>query len=331
MRWLFLALFVGLILGVAQGYPLHGSNGVVNCTIYGTFLDAWVSGNANSGSYVVLNIDLSLMRINASDKTPISAVYSLTDGNDRVFKMGKDYAKELQPDRWIIGFVVPRETIAKNLIVDLSKENVSGEQFSIYFPRLANSSNGNVSLLYYGVLRSWTNSNKKNVVLDIAVTNNGTTRLPLDAQNFTLKDQWGWKYSGTAYDLPGNIGISRAVLEPNGTIRSGLIFSSISPLSRPVELDYLYSKGSSLGLDIDPESDLRSKALINCSECNCSEEQTAGANLAGSIKASKGQADKRARRSPAAVLTRNETSCNNGENEWSLRQYITFRQLSPLS
>ncbi len=292
MRWLFIALFIGLILGVAQGYPLHASNGVVNCTIYGTFLDAWVSGNANSDSYVVFNVDLSLTRINASDKAPIPAVYSLTDGNDRVFKMGKEYAKELQPNRWLIGFVVPRETIAKNLIVGFTKENISGEQFSIYFPRLINSSNENVKILYYGVLRSWTNSNKKSIVLDIAVTNNGTNKLPLDAQNFTLKDQWGWRYRGTAYDLPGNKGISRAVLEPNGTIRSGLIFSPISPISRPVELDYLYSSDLSLALDIDPESKLcSSKTLINCGECNSTEEQTA-ASLAGSIKASKGQADK---------------------------------------
>ena len=293
MRWLFLALFIGLVLGMAQGYPLHGSNGVVDCTIYGTFLDAWVSGNANSDSYVVLNVDLSLTRINASDKTPIAAVYSLTDGNDRVFKMGNGYAKEFQPDRWLIGFVVPRETIARNLIVSFSKENVSGEQFSIYFPRLINSSNGNVSLLYYGVLRSGTNSNKKNIVLDIAVTNNGTNKLPLYAQNFTLKDQWGWKYNATAYDLTGNKGISKTVLEPNGTIRSGLTFSSLSPISRPVELDYRYSDERTLALDIDAESDLcPSKTLINCSECNSTEEQKAQANLAGSIKASKGLLDK---------------------------------------
>lgn len=293
MRWLFLALFMVINLGIAQGYPMHASNGVINCTIYGSFLDAWATGNANSNSYVVFNVDLSLTRINTSDKSPIRAVYSLTDGNDRVFKMGKEYVKELQPDRWLIGFVVPRETIVKNLIVDFSRETASGEQFSIYFPRLANSSNGNVKLLYYGVLRSWTNSNKKSIVLDTAVTNNGTNKLPLDAQNFTLKDQWGWKYSGTGYDLPGNKGITKAVLEPNATIRSGLIFSSISPLSRPTELDYQYSNISSLAIDIDPESDLcSSKTLINCSECNCTTEQTAAANLAGSIKASKGLADK---------------------------------------
>ena len=276
----------------------------------------------------MFNVDLSLTRINASDKTPIPAVYSLTDGNDRVFKMSKGYTKELQPDRWLIGFAVPRETIARNLIVSFSKENVSGEQFLIYFPRLINSSNDNVSLLYYGVLRSWTDSNKRNIVLDIAVTNNGTNKLPLYAQNFTLKDQWGWKYTASAYDLTGNKGISKAVLEPNGTIRSGLIFSSLSPLSRPVELDYRYSDGLSLALDIDPESGLcSSKTLINGNECNSTEEQDAQANLAGSIKASKGLLDKPTGK-VAGVSAPQGTrlAVTMEKTEWSLHRYITFRQ-----
>ena len=122
-------------------------------------------------------------------------------------KTSKEYAKELQPGRWLIGFVVPRETIARNLIVDVSGDPASGEQFSLHFPELINSSNGNVTLLYYGVLRSRISSNKKTIVLDTAVTNNGTLELPLLAQNFTLKDQWGWKYSGNQYNVLGNKGI----------------------------------------------------------------------------------------------------------------------------
>jgi len=86
------------------------------------------------------------------------------------------------------------------------------------------------------------------------------------------------------------------VLEPNGTIRAGLIFSSLSPISRPVELVYQYSNNSSLALDIDPESDLcpGCKALMNGSECNCTGKETASdpTSLAGSLKSSTGQLDK---------------------------------------
>lgn len=296
MRWIVLALFMVIVSGIAQGYPLQASNGVVNCTIFGSFLDPWPAGNTNADSHFVLNVDLSLLRINASNKTPIRTVYSLKDGNDRVFKTSKEYAKELQSGRWLIGFVVPRETIAKNLIVDVSGDPGSGKQFSLYFPELTNSSNGNVTLLYYGVLRSMISSNKKTIVLDTAVTNNGTEKLPLLAQNFTLLDQWGWKYSGKQYDVSGNKGITKAVLEPNGTMRSGLIFSSLSPISRPVELDYQYSNNSSLALRIDPESDLclSRKALKNGRECNCSEEQAPSdpTSLAGTLKSSTGRVDK---------------------------------------
>lgn len=296
MRWIVLALFMVIISGIAQGYPLQASNGVVNCTIFGSFLDPWPAGNANADSYFILNVDLSLLRINTSDKTPIRAVYSLKDGNDRVFKTSKEHTKELQSGRWLIGFVVPRETIAKNLIVDVSGEPGSGQQFSLYFPELTNSSNGNVTLLYYGVLRSWISSNKKTIVLDTAVTNNGTEKMPLLAQNFTLMDQWGWKYSGKQYDVSGNKAITKAVLEPNGTVRSGLIFSSLSPMSRPVELEYRYSNNSSLALVIDPESDLcfSRKPLKSGRECNCTEEQSASDpnSLAGTLKSSTGRLDK---------------------------------------
>ena len=256
MRWLALALFMILLPGIAKGYPLQMSNGVVNCTIFGSFKDPGFSGYSYSDPYSVLVVDTRLSRINESDKAPIRAAYSLTDGNDRVFQTSTQYIKELQPGRRLIGFVVPKETIAKSLTIDLSQDKSGGEQFSLRFPELVNSSNENVTLLYYGVLRSSINSNKKTIELDVAITNNGTKKLYLAANNFTLKDQWGWKYESKEYDNYGKKGMSAMVLEPNETIRSGLIFNSISPLSRPVELVYKYSNNSSLTMNIDPEAGL---------------------------------------------------------------------------
>ncbi len=296
MRWIALVLFIALASGIAQGYPLHASNGIINCTIFGSFKDPWPSGSSNADSYVVLNVDLSLLRINGSDKTPIRAAYSLMDGNDRVFKMVSEYTKELQPGRRLIGFVVPRETIAKSLIVDLSSDPDGGEKFSIYFPELINSSNENVTMLYYGVLQSRTNSNRKTIELDVAVTNNGTEDLLIDAKNFTLRDQWGWKYDGNQYGASGKKSVPASVLVPNGTIRSGLVFSSISPLSRAVELDYRYSNDSYLALNIDPESGLcADNRSLGCDECNSSGEQGVApdaTSLAGSLKSSTGRLDK---------------------------------------
>lgn len=289
MRWLAVALLMMLVPGIAQEYPLHGSNGIINCTIFGTFKDPWSTGNAYADRYAVLNVDLSLTRANVSDSTPILAAFSLTDGNDRIYKTSPEYTRDFQSGRRLIGFVVPTETIAKSITVDLSSDPTNGEQFSVLFPELSNASSGNVTLLYYGVLRSWTESNKRTFEFDIGLTNNGTKKLPLSANNFSLVDQWGWKYSSKGYDIYGRKGIQATELEPNGTLRSGLVFSPLSPLTRPAKLVYEYSNNSSLALNIDSEAGLRSEIATaqSCSECSNTGNEPAPGTLAGSIKATK--------------------------------------------
>ena len=111
--------------------------------------------------------------------------------------------------------------------------------------------------------------------------------MSLDANNFTLKDQWGWKYDSKEYDNYGKKGMSAMVLEQNETIRSGLIFNSVSPLSRPVELVYRYSNNSSLTMNIDPEAGL-GYSIPDKKECiDCESPKEDASSLAGSIKATK--------------------------------------------
>lgn len=263
------------------------NNGVVNCTIFGSFKDPGFSGSSYSDSYSVLVVDTRLTRMNETDKAPIRAAYILTDGNDRVFQTSAQNIKELQTGRRLIGFIVPKETIARSMTIDLSQDKAGGEQFSVRFPELVNSSNENVTLLYYGVLRSSINSYKKTIELDVAITNNGTKKLSLDANNFTLKDQWGWKYNSKEYDAYGKKGMSAMMLEKNETIRSGLIFNSVSPLSRPVELVYRYSNNSYLTMNIDPEAGL-GYSILDKKECvDCESPKEDASSLAGSIKATK--------------------------------------------
>ncbi|OPY51385.1 MAG: hypothetical protein A4E49_02269 [Methanosaeta sp. PtaU1.Bin112] len=291
MKWMALAVFMLLLLGIAQSgiaqdYPLQMSNGVVNCTIFGSFKDPGFTGTAYSDSYSVLVVDSRLSRLNESDKEAIRAVYSLTDGNDRVFQASPQNIKELQPGRRLIGFVVPKETIAKSLTIDLSSDRNGGEQFSLRFPELVNISNENVTLLYYGVLRSSVTSYKKTIELDVAISNNGTKKLVIEANNFTLKDQWGWEYMSREYDNYIKKGMSETVLVQNETIRSNLIFNSVSPLSRPVELIYRYSNSSYLTMNIDFEGGLLSAEPENvCTDCESPEDSAS--SLAGSIKATK--------------------------------------------
>ena len=283
MKWKALALVLLFLPASALGYPLQSSNGVVNCTIFGTFKDSGFAGYSSSDSNSVLVVDASLTRINQSDRSPIEAAYTLTDGNDRIYKTRSEYIKELQNGRQLIGFVVPRETIAKSLTIDLSQDSSGGDQFIQRFPDLVNLSNDNVTILYYGILRSSIASQKKTVELDVAISNNGTDRMQLDAENFTLKDQWGWVYQSKEYDSSTRKGIKSMVLEPNATIRSALAFVSLSPQSRPVELVYRYSDQISMTLNIDTEAGLDSQD--KCLDSKEAEETDS--SLAGSIKATK--------------------------------------------
>jgi hypothetical protein len=309
MRWLALALFMILLPGIAQDYPLQMSNGVINCTIFGSFKDPGFSGSYYSDSYSVLVVDARLTRMNESDKEPIRAAYSLTDGNDRVFQTSAQNIKELQTGRRLIGFVVPKETIARSLTIDLSQDKAGGEQFSLRFPELVNSSNANVNLLYYGVLRSSISSSKKTIELDVAITNNGTKKLVIDADNFTLLDQWGWNYDSKEYETYGKKGMLAMVLEKNETIRSGLIFNSVSPLSRPVELVYRYSNNSSLKMNIDAEAGL-GYSIPDTKQCiDCESPKDAASSLAGTIKATK------ARLAKVKKINSTEESAPKGRDE----------------
>ncbi|MGB7570876.1 MAG: hypothetical protein WBL87_03880, partial [Methanothrix sp.] len=64
MKWKALALILLLLPASALGFPLQSSNGVVNCTIFGTFKDPGFAGYTSSDSNSVLVVDASLTRTN---------------------------------------------------------------------------------------------------------------------------------------------------------------------------------------------------------------------------------------------------------------------------
>ncbi len=300
MRFAALVLTLILAISLAEGYPLHGSNGAVDCTVFGAFKTPFTPGNMNAGRNMILNVDIGLVRNNATDNSStdnstdnatdnstVSASYLLTDGNDRVYEMNQEYTKDLQPGRQVLGFVVPKEAVVKSLTVDPLKPE-DGDQFVIPFEGLINSSNGKATFLYYGELSSKSESNRRAVEFDISVSNNDTSRLSLSWKNFTLIDQWGWRYSSRAYNKYSGEGFPAVELLPNQTIRSSVLFNYLSPISRPVMLAYEYNNTSSIVVDIDPEKGIRSSSPSSGTEC-CSqpEAESPPATLAGSIKATK--------------------------------------------
>jgi hypothetical protein len=294
MKWLGMVLLLVMTLGSGSGYPIHSGNGAVNCTVFGEFKDPYTIVEPNGDKFIVLYADIALVKVN-STSTPAHAAYSLVDGNDRTYQTRGEFTRSIQPGRQLLGFAVPAETIPKALIIDPTAYKSEGNRFAINFKELANATNGNMTLLYYGVLNSKISSNIKSMDFDVALTNNGTSKRPISLKNFSLIDQWGWRYHSLENDAYSG-GLADRELKPNETARFKVSFDSMSPLSRPSKLAYECSKTSSIVLDIDPEAGLLGNATKNqgssCGACSSGGAEPAPSTLAGSIKATKARLQK---------------------------------------
>ena len=286
-----LVLLLVIGLGLAYGYPIHAGNGAVNCTVFGEFKDPYTIVDASGERSIVLNVDVALIKVNSTSGSPAQAAYSLVDGNDRTYSTRGEFTRSLQPGRQLLGFAVPAETIPKTLIVDPSGNPSEGNRFAINFGELVNATNENVTLVYYGILNSRIDSNVKSIDFDVGITNNGTVNMPVSSKNFSLIDQWGWRYVSIAHDDYTNNGFTNRELKPNETDRIKVSFGSMSPQSRPAKLVYECSKTISIVLNIDPESGLLQNVTGPkgnvCQACSNSAPEPAPTSLAGTIKATK--------------------------------------------
>lgn len=270
MKFLEMVLIIIICQGVAQGYPIHVTSGVLNCTVYGEFKDNYLIVEPGEDANIVLNVDVSLEKSNGTGSFPANANYFLVDRDDKTYKTRGEFTRSLRPGRQLLGFAVHPETIPKTLIVVPYGNPEEGERLSINFGELTNATNGIVNLLYYGVLNSKTESNLKSIDFDIGITNNGTKKLPLSSKNFTLIDQWGYKYDSLTYNKYSFNSFESRNLEPKEMARIKVSFGSMSPLSRPSKLVYDYSNTSSVVLNIDPEEQLQNVTISkNCSCPSC--------------------------------------------------------------
>jgi hypothetical protein len=284
-------LLLVIVIGLSSGYPIHAGNGAVNCTVFGEFKDPYTIVEPNGERSIVLNVDVALIKANSTTVSPAQAVYSLVDGNDRTYSTRGEFTRSLQPGRQLLGFAVPAETIPKALIVDPYGYPSEGNRFAINFGELTNATNGNATLLYYGILNSKINSNIKSIDFDVGITDNGTVKMPVSSKNFSLIDQWGWRYASLEHDDYTNNGFANRELKPNETARIKVSFGSMSPQSRPAKLVYECSNTSSIVLNIDPEAGLLQNVTASkgdvCQACSNSAAEPAPTTLAGTIKATK--------------------------------------------
>jgi hypothetical protein len=261
MKWLVVVLILIICQGFAQGYPIYAANKVVNCTIFGAFKDNYIIVEPNENRNIVLNVDVSLVKSNATGIAPVQATYFLVDRNDKTYPTRDEFTRSLGPGRHLLGFAILPETIPKILIVVPSGSPQGGNRLVINFGELTNATNGKVNLLYYGVLNSKSESNLKSIDFDMSVTNSGTKELSLSSKNFSLIDQRGWRYDSLAHNNFTNDGFPSRDLKPKETARIKVSFGSMSPLSRPSRLIYEYSNTSSIVLNIDSEE------ICSCQKC----------------------------------------------------------------
>lgn len=300
MKRLEMVLILIIFQGVAQGYPIHAINGAFNCTVYGEFKDNYIIVEPGEDKNIVLNVDVSLVKSNSTGSYPAQANYFLVDHNDKTYPTRGEFTRSLRPGRLLLGFAVHPETIPKMLIVVPTGSTGEGERLSINFGELTNATNGKVNLLYYGVLNSKIASNLKFIDFDITVTNNGTKKLPMSSKNFSLIDQWGYKYDCLPYHKYSFESFESRNLEPKEMARIKVSFGSLSPLSRPSKLVYEYSNTSSVVLNIDTEEELQNITTsknCSCQSCddiapklpalNSSTEQSVLSRLSGKLKATR--------------------------------------------
>jgi len=288
VRWLALMLIGILLLGSVQSFPLYGNNGRVNCTIFGAFKVPFIPGDVNADKNIIYNMDVALDMNNSSNSILVdNATFTLVDGNDRVYPLRLEYTRDLQPGRRMLGFMVPKEAVAKSLIIDPSTIVPDSDPFVIDFGNTINASNGNVTLVYYGPVGTKVDSNRKKLNFDVGVTNNGTKRLYVCSNNFTLVDQWGWKYQSKEYNKYSQEGFPSKTLVPNETLRTQVTFTYLSPLSRPSKLVYDYTSLEPIIIDIDKvEGQGLNTSSVESSSGDGADEPSP-TTLAGQIKASK--------------------------------------------
>lgn len=215
-------LSLAILLPVSSAFPLTGSNGVVNATVYGV-----VKGGSN------LYLDMS-----ASDKD--SKIFELIDSEDRVYGSLKSFGEPRTACYFYNGSI--RDTIAFSIpeSVEIKRVKVTptkSDPFMIEWTGVPESRGSGIMLKFYGAtsesmngpthverhLYKWT--------FDIKITNSGDGILSFETGEIMLKDTVGWIYSDR-----GIGGGETKKLLPGESIRFPLEFNRIGEFSRPSEL-----------------------------------------------------------------------------------------------
>lgn len=224
------ALAVVLLLGTSEGYPIQGSNGVVSSVIFDGFKNPIEDSPGNS----TLSLDLGITR-------GVNVSLALMDDQDQVYYPDVNLSSPLQPGRLLIVFVIPTNSspVAMNITPDV------GDPFLMMWEDPAKYTNGVANFRFHGLSQWQIASIGQILTIDISLSNNGTSGdIIMGPENFTIVDQWGWRYIADQDFDP-------VTLNPKTKIRRDITFSSLSPRSRPVLVQYDYSTDHSITIRLD--------------------------------------------------------------------------------
>jgi hypothetical protein len=216
MRLIFLALLLALTLGTAQATPLQGSDGNATVVLFGATRTPLEDENATQE---ILKVDVGLMGTE-------NATYQLVDADNNIYLPG--LYKPLSSGKQTVYFLTTKDSLFKLLNVTPK----GGAPIYINWWATPKGSNDNLIVRYYGITDWLINPDEQGIVVQVRVQNNGTQKLIVSPENFTLMDQWGWPYRPT-------LGFDQQIVMPgNATDRVLLGFTGISLLSRPAALAY---------------------------------------------------------------------------------------------
>jgi hypothetical protein len=234
--WLIIVLLPFLCVGV-QAFPLTSQSDQANITVFGVILDDQDGQTTNV-----------LVDVGKAQGTSLASA-SLVDTEDKFYNAYDGYFDSgYSAGRFFVSFKVPKGTVIKRLKFEpMLPGHITGTPFSIDWEAVPEVSDGTMQMKMYGVRSSdYYIENEEAWIFDVKLTNNGSDTLPVSAKDFSIVDQFGWKYDGKDYvDESGGRYVASGQLTPGESMRFDVTLSGISDLSRPVLLNY-----GNLSLDI---------------------------------------------------------------------------------
>ncbi len=186
MSWIGVVLLFGLLASNASAFPLSGGNGIINVTVFGTYVD---SDSDNS-----IFVDLSIRKESTEDES--SYQFQLIDSEDRSYGIVYDLPKTgPMYRRMVLNFDVPEGTILKRIKVIPEKF----DPFSIDWTGVPEVGNEIATIKFYGSSSSPPQTYGDRAydwIFDIKLTNNGNETMSYSGKDFIIIDQFGWQYQG---------------------------------------------------------------------------------------------------------------------------------------